>query len=135
MYLNHWLSLLPNISQYHQRTQRHMLPFLTLTLSCMVSITVDRYLEAILNHLSCSTMSQLPGGEPPKCCLQFHLNVIFDSVILRYWIINSKWRREEEMHQVAQEYLWNTFILKEKKTGKKYIFQLYKMFEILLSSF
>ncbi len=52
--------------------------------TCMASTTVDRYLEAILNHLSCSTMSQLPGGGPPKR-LQFHLTVIFACLCFEMW--------------------------------------------------
>lgn len=47
-----------------------------LNLSCMVSTEVDRCLEAILNHLGCSSMSQPPSGEPPKWCLWFHLIIV-----------------------------------------------------------
>ncbi len=45
----------------------------------MVTI-VDRYLEAILKHLRCSIMSQPPTGDAPKCCLRFHLIVVFLSI-------------------------------------------------------
>lgn len=65
-----------------------------LTHLSMVSTTVDRYLEVILNHLGCSTMSEPDGGRPQ--------NVLYNSIGLLSLCIFAfltdhefKWKEEE----------------------------------------
>lgn len=73
----------------------------------MMSNTVNRHLEAILNHFSWTTMSQSPGRGCLKPHQQIQLIIIF--VSLRYDIINSKWQRAVVMQQLPLECFYSDF--------------------------
>lgn len=76
--------------------------------SCMVSITVDRHLEAILNNLNTRWQT------PPQRFLQLHLIIVF-LAHRRFEILHHtfKMTEEEETHQLPQDYLLNPFILRK----------------------
>ncbi len=57
-------------------------------------------------HLRCSIMSQPPIGNPQSVvydCIKLLPLYLFFVVVLRYYIIYSKWQQEKGMHQVPQE--------------------------------
>lgn len=88
------------------------------------------YLEAILNYSSWSTSGRTPEALPTQhnnYCTSEELNCTI-SIILRYGITISEWRREEEMHQ-----LMFTGKEKEKKFNQKRWLLLSRFFLYILS--